>query len=201
MILSDFSVQFCKSEIKPELLCSMSLISAFGTKQSLIFVPLQVEFQEMLLEPRGWISHFTIISDSPQVSGNNPGKGIVKGLNCTAGRSKWFHLFHPDKTLEILESRSQCLRNAVRQREKKWIWTLKSDLVPQKCAKHREKNSVWFMKPWLLFPWAVPTHFPPSPSDPAPGTFVSCSPLCCSFSPKNIWGFFVGRNHLEMTIS
>lgn len=42
------------------------------------------------------------------------------------------------------------------------------------CAKHREKNSLLFMKAWLLFPravpgpgWGIPAHFPSSPSDPA----------------------------------
>lgn len=30
---------------------------------------------------------FTTVSDSCQVSGNNPGKGIVKGLNYTAVRT------------------------------------------------------------------------------------------------------------------
>lgn len=126
----------------------------------------------MVTEPGGWISHFTTVSDSCQVSGNNPGKGIMKGLNCSAGRSKWFHLFHPNKNMEFLgelknKSIFQYLRIVVGQSEEKLIWTFKSDLLPQMCARYGEKNSVLLMKPWELFSRALPGPGEHKMSDPS----------------------------------
>lgn len=93
MLITDFSVQFCESEIKAEILCSVSLISAFGTNQRKWWPSQQGE----LLIPQQFHTHV-------KVSGNNPRKRDSAGLKLYCWEEQMIPFIHQTKTCNFKDS-------------------------------------------------------------------------------------------------